>query len=220
VYVAPDFYDPWLLASRLAPDAIIAYDAALLLQRPWREEPVETDVRRVCFLTESRVPRDVSDDITFAPVTPPAPLTHRWRRLTEIRKRHGVAFTITTVERTIVDLLDRIELAPSVFELWEACAHARPSPWRMVEHALALKSQVVAGRVGVFLSHLPGTPPSLLAQLERRAPSSPSYFSRAEREDDGQIFWPRWNMCVPSGLDNSMRATQFRRGSPTVPDMR
>ena len=208
-----------MIASGLAPDAVIAYDSALLLQRPWKPDPKALEVERLSFLTATRPIRISSEDITYAPVRPARALGSRWRNQVATLERFGVSFSITALERTLVDLLDRIDLAPPPLELWEAFAFARPDADAMVVHALALDSATAAARLGFFLERLPYVAPQTLRRLEKLRPSSPTYFDRRDR-DGRNAFLKRWNLVVPSLVAQTVERTEFRRGSPTIPTLR
>jgi hypothetical protein len=217
LYVVGEFSDPWLIASRLTPDAILAYDGALALQRPWRPAPSGLDLERVSFLTATRRARlERSDLIDFNGVRPPRALGANWGRGVDALERNGLTMKITPPARTLVDLLDRIDLSPPAIELWEAFAFTRPNPEAMVRHALALKSGVVAARLGFFLENLPGTPAPLLETLERARPSSPTYFDRARR-DGAASFVRRWNLVLPLLLHLAVDRTDFTRKVPQLP---
>ena len=216
LYMRDDFFDPFLIASRLAPDAIIAYDSALLLMRD--PEPVLAGLERVSFLTASaRISRETFADIAFKPIAAPPVLGKRWRTSGVICvERSGMQMSMTSPERTIVDVLDRIALAPPATELWELLALGAFDPELMVAHARALKSQIVFARLGFLLEYLPTTPRKLLATLERLAPKSPVYFDRP-RQKGQSAFINRWNLVATMRLYQTVFRTDFRGRTPSLP---
>lgn len=217
LYMRGDWFEPWLIASRLAPDAVLAYDGALALQRPWLPEVPPGEVERISFLTTARrAGLDSGSGLRFNPVHPARALGKRWRNDVIEIERSGLPVKLTSPGRTLVDLLDRLDLAPVPVELWEAFSSLELDLERMVHHALALKSRLVAARLGFFLEHLPRTPRRHLDPLERRRPSSPAYFDRA-RHEGTSTFISRWNLVVPLRLWRAVELTDFRSGPPRFP---
>ncbi|MHB8873211.1 MAG: hypothetical protein ACYC8T_05940 [Myxococcaceae bacterium] len=118
----------------------------------------------------------------------------------EIVERAGLEVKVTSRERTLVDVLDRLELGPRPAELWrcfrEAGALDRDL---MIRHANDLGNRLAAARLGFFLENLPGTSPSQVRSLECLRPNSPGYFDR-KKHTKGGTFVPRWNLVVPRAL--------------------
>ena len=96
--------DPCVLASHLAPDAVVAYHGALQFHGK-----AHSLSRRVPFLTRTRTKPLVFRGSEFVPVPVPAPL----RALPDLgggvvtKVRDGAPVRVTTLERTLVDVLDR-----------------------------------------------------------------------------------------------------------------
>ncbi|MBS1152437.1 MAG: putative transcriptional regulator [Myxococcaceae bacterium] len=219
LYLAADWFDPWLLASRMAPDAVLAYDGALQLQRPWRPAPVLLkDCKRVSFLTTStRLARKSWGGISFKALSPPPVLGKKWANTgVETIERSGLSLKVTTAERTVVDLLDQVALAPPPEQLWESFVFGRLDLDAMVDHARALQSRMVAARLGFFLGFLPQSSRANLEALKRLCPGSPVYFDRARHEGKG-IFLARWNLVVSHRAYVMLSRTDFRGRKPALP---
>lgn len=217
LYQYADTFDPISVAARWAPDAVLAYDGALALQQPWRDKAgLVAPPTRVSFLTRTRRTREVgADNVELNPVRPPAALGKRWRIGVEAVDRNGLNVKVTTPERTLVDLLDRLDLAPSLGVLWESFVSQALDVDAMIAHARALGSDLTQARLGVFLQQRPGTTNAHLAKLSR--PTSPSYFDRARRGSQEVAFDRAWNLMVPLRLTLMTERTDFRHRPPRIP---
>jgi len=109
--------DPFLVASHLTDDAVVAYHAALRFAGKnysvWRRYHVLTRLRARPFRFR---------DIEFVPVQIPARLRRRKGAGTGVvEERHaGGRVRVTTLERTLVDVLDAPEKAGGWEEIWRA----------------------------------------------------------------------------------------------------
>ncbi len=218
LYAQADFYDPWLAASRLTDDAVIAYDGALALYRPWNELNQQMKTKKMSFLTKIRGGEREIWDVTYTAVAPSPRLGKRWAQDgVRAELRSGLAMKVTTLERTLVDLMDHLDLVTHD-DLWKTIAinHQTLHHGAMVDHANSLGSDVLGARLGFLLSALPGTPKTQLARLEKRRPSSPAYFDRARRSGPNSLI-ARWNLMIPIRLDQLVGRTDFRGRVPSFP---
>ena len=190
--------DPYLLATKLTEDAVVAYHAALQFHGK-----VYSVWRRFHFLTRARVRTFSFRDLEFVPVQ--APVAVRSLRnfgggIQEKPHAGGLA-RVTTPERTLVDVLD----APSRCGGWEEV-------WRslemveffdldaVIDYATKLKSALTAARVGFFLEQ--HREPLMvedqhLKTLRALAPSQPRYLD-AKREAGKLVS--AWNLVVPERI--------------------
>ncbi len=183
--------DPWVLGSRLAPDAVIAYDGALSFHG------LTGLGYGMSFLTDERVSRFVYNEVAYLPVVPPK--GGHWAGIIDV-ERSGQALKVTTRERALVDVLDRLDLGPGPVAAWRCFRTAGPVDRDfMVEYARRLGNRLGAARLGVFLQNLPGTTSRQLDLLERLRPRSPGYFDRRMRAK-GDRYLGRWNLVVPHRL--------------------
>jgi predicted transcriptional regulator of viral defense system len=188
--------DPYLVASRLAADAVIAYHSALQLLGK-----AHSQSQRLLYLSVHRAKPFTFQDTEFVPVLVPVAL----RKLPDLggglreERRLGLTVKVTGYERTLVDVLD----APAYGGGWEEI-------WRSLEaiefvdldvvvaYALRLGSALTIARVGFFLEQHQD---ELLVEerhldaLQRRSPAQPRYFERQHRKG-GQLL-SRWNLIVP-----------------------
>jgi predicted transcriptional regulator of viral defense system len=193
--------DPFLLASRLAPDAVIAYHAALQLHG--RAHSLS---RRVTYLTCTRTKPFEFRGTEFVPVpVPPAlrRLPDQGGGLVEVA-RHGLPVRVTTFERTLVDVLDVPRHGGGWEEIWRSLESVEFFDIDAVtDYALKLGSAVTVAKVGFFLEQHREElmlEDQHLQRLQEHAPSQPRYLERGKRES-GKLLG-RWNLVVPERVLN------------------
>lgn len=189
---AAEEVDPFVLASRLSKDAVIAYDGALMFYGLWRFD------HSISFLTRTRVSRFVDDDVVYQPVKVPAVLGRDWGGHILSVERAGQQLRVTSRERTLVDLLDRLDLGPGVRPLWDCFRACRPNWSELISYASRLENRIVVGRLAVFLQQL-GATNRVLNRLDGLAPRFACYFDKRDERKGGQLF-PRWNVIVSKAL--------------------
>lgn len=193
--------DPFAVASRLAPDAVVAYHGALELHG--RAHSVS---RRVQYLTCTRTRRFEFRGTEFVPVSLPPAL----RGLADAgggivdRPRGGVSVRVTTLERTLVDILDSPRHGGGWEEIWRSLESVEFFDLdAVIDYALKLGSAVTVARVGFYLEqHREAlmVEDGHLERLSAHAPRKPAYLSRGRREP-GKLL-PRWNLVVPARVLN------------------
>ncbi|MGV3623255.1 MAG: type IV toxin-antitoxin system AbiEi family antitoxin domain-containing protein [Archangium sp.] len=185
IYAHPTWVDPFRLASRLTSDAVVAYDGALAFHKL---TPVGHSVH---FASTRRTPRLTWIDISFEVV-----------RLETLPPHETIdSVRVTPLERTLVDALDRLDLAPDLKTLWSAFGAApRIDSRRLLHHLDKLdRGPLLASRLGLFLEARNDGDANLTAALKARALKAPAYFDRATREDGMKII-SRWNLIAPDVL--------------------
>lgn len=105
------------LASRMAPDAVVAYHTALEVHGV-----AQSAFERLTFLTWTKARPTSFQGRRFTPVRPRAPLLaaeggNGWIERTD---RGGIEIRVTTIERTVADVLDRPDLAGGTDEVWRS----------------------------------------------------------------------------------------------------
>lgn len=184
--------DPWVVGSRLSKDAVIAYDGALTFHGLW---PLQ---HSISFLTRTRASRFVFDEMIYRPVRLPVALGKDWGGHILSLERAGQPLKVTSRERTLVDLLDRLDLFYGSRALWDCFRAARPDWSELISYARRLGNRLVVGRLAVFLQLL-GANNRVLDGLDGFAPRSACYFDKREPTAGGEIF-PRWNVIVSRRL--------------------
>ena len=191
--------DKFALCSRLAPDSLLSHHTALELHGV-----AQSAFRKVTYFTLSSTKELIFENMLFKPVRPrPAVTTKQFQsRWTESAERQNIEIRYTSIERTLVDVLDRPELAGGVDEVWRSCASIAGLRFDYLEQYLKILGRpTVTARVGFFLEQRKETlavPEPLLIRLQKLAPKSKVYFLRREKKR-GRLF-PRWNLIVPENL--------------------
>jgi predicted transcriptional regulator of viral defense system len=195
---APETFqvDPFLLGGRLAPDAVIAYHAALELHG--RAHSLS---RRITFLTSTRTKPFEFRGTEFVPV-PLAPtlveLPDRGGGIVEV-SRQGLPVRVTTLERTLVDVFDAPRHGGGWEEIWRSLESVEFFDVDAVtDYALKLGSAVTIAKVGFYLEQHRNAlmlEDKHLRPLAAHAPKRPMYLERSNRET-GKLVRP-WNLIVP-----------------------
>ena len=187
--------DPYLLATALADDAVVAYHAAL--QFHGKTYSVS---RRFHYLTRARARPFSFRGSDFVPVRVPASI----RNLTDLgggileQLHSGGTVRVTTLERALVDLLDAPDKGAGREEVWRSLELVEFFDIDMViDYARKLGSAIAAARVGFFLEQHREelmVEDAHLDRLAKLAPNEPRYFDPGRRPGK---FMPRWNLVVP-----------------------
>ncbi|MCP4643359.1 MAG: transcriptional regulator [bacterium] len=190
----PDFV---ALASRMAPDAAVAYHTALEVHGY-----AQSLFERLTFVTATGAKPTTFQGRVFVPVRPRAPLLNadRGERWVERVERAGIEIRVTDLERTVLDALDRPALAGGLEEVWRSLAQVPAlDPTSLQEYVGLLDSKTLAAKLGFFVESRReelAVPATLLAWLRTRVPASPVYMDRARR---GRLV-ARWALIVPPEL--------------------
>lgn len=186
-----------LIASRLAPDAVLGYHTALEAHGY-----AQSVYERLFFLTERKSKPVMFRGRLFTPVAPPLVLQRRRESdtfTTEVERR-GVACRVTTLERTLVDALDRPDLTGGLEEAWRSLS-AIPllDLAHVLEYVGVRHVATLAAKVGLFLERHReqfAVRAEVLDALRALRPRQPHYLDRAT---GGKLVTP-WNVMVPRAL--------------------
>ncbi len=191
---SPDFL---ALASRMAPDAVLGYHTALEAHGV-----AQSVFERFTFLTWTKTRATSFRGRRFVPVRPRAALAaaHFGLAWVESLERRGIAIRVTTVERTVADVLDRPGLSGGIEEVWRSLqAVPAVDPAALETYVLALDSRTAVAKVGFYLESRReelAVPDAMLERLRAHIPRSPVYMDRERR---GRLV-ARWALFVPSML--------------------
>ncbi|MFZ5443866.1 MAG: type IV toxin-antitoxin system AbiEi family antitoxin domain-containing protein [Myxococcota bacterium] len=188
VYAHVDSLDPWLIASRLTNDAVIAFDGALSLFG------LGGPSDRVSFLTAQRTRTLVFNEWILQPLR--VDESELWTEVM-VLERGGVEMRVTSLERTFIDCLRRLSRAPEVPALVDAFCRARTLD---VDHLLRLAylhgSRLLVSRLAFFLYAAGYELPMLTwLDLEHRGLRKPDYFVRSARTRNDRIIG-KWSLIV------------------------
>ena len=193
--------DPYLVASRLTGDAVLAYHSALELCGK-----AHSVFREFYFLTGCTARPFRFRGQRFRAVAFPRKLIREGRERfgVETRDRAGLDVAITGLERTLVDLLDRPALGGGVEEIWRSLGAVEFFDLdAVIEYALLLGNATTIAKVGFFLeSHRERlmVDDHHLACLHARRPRQPHYFA-GRTLGEGRLV-AGWNLVVPEAVLN------------------
>ncbi len=192
--------DPFLLATKLAPDAVIAYHAALQFRGK-----AYSVWHRFAVLTRSHLRPLSFQGSEFVGVQPSRAL----RGLpdlgggTVIEAYAGGTVRVTTFERTLVDVLDVPDLGGGWEEVWRSLEMVEFFDLdAVVAYARKLGSALTTARVGFFLEQHRDSlfvEEHHLKPLRECAPRQPRYLDR--KRETGRLVKP-WNLVVPERVLN------------------
>ena len=192
--------DPFLVATKLAPNAAVAYHAALQFRGKayslWS---------RFAVLTEGLRHTVEFQGNTFVSVRPP-PKLNGMRDLASgiVTEPHaGGLVRVTTFERTLVDILNHPDRGGGCEEAWRSLEMVEYFDLdAVVDYALRLGSALTVARIGFFLDQHRDAlfvEDDHLKALRAHAPRQPSYFDR--KRESGHLV-KQWNLIVPERLLN------------------
>ena len=190
----PDFIG---LASRMAPDAAVAYHTALETHGY-----AQSIFERLTFVTWTKTKPTTFQGRRFIPVRPRAPVlaADRGERWIERADRVEIEIRVTSLERTVADVLDRPDLAGGIEEVWRSLLSLPALDLQpLEEYVTLLSSRTLAAKVGFFLETRREelvVPTALLDRLRARIPGAPVFM---ERRRKGRLVAP-WALIVPADL--------------------
>jgi len=197
--------DPWLVASKLADDVVIAYRSAF--QFHGRSYAVSDDV---VFLSKVAIkPRQIYG-CRFRRVPHPQALRDQNQILfgVEMLDRLGQDIRATSLERSLVDVLDRPDLGGGWEEIWRSAESVEYYDIsQVIEYALLLRNATTAAKVGFFLEQHQEQLTVEACQLDRLREArslQPHYLKRGKT---GRLI-AGWNLIVPEEILNRTWETE------------
>ena len=189
--------DPYQVAARLTPDAVLSHHTALEFHgraySVWHhfiysaERPAETLIFRDQVFRGTKFPQALVR----------SGAEYRGVLTTE---RFGMSLRVASLERTLVDVLDRPDLAGGWEEVWRSLEAVEFFDLdEVVEYALLLGNETTAARVGFFLDcnrELLMVEEHHLKALRDCRPGQPHYLDRSRR--GGGKLVAEWNLVVPA----------------------
>ncbi|MEI8328985.1 MAG: type IV toxin-antitoxin system AbiEi family antitoxin [Chlamydiia bacterium] len=194
--------DPFLVASKMAEDAVIAYGSALDFHGK-----LHTIQSRVIYLTKKRVMASFDfRDIKYQAVAIPSALKAAGQETFGVQSidRLGQPVFVTSLERTLVDVLDRPYLCGSWEEIWLSLESIEYLDMdQVLKYALLLANSTTIAKLGFFLeTHREALmiPEHYLEELRKHCPVKPHYMDRNQNQSQKMIA--KWNLVVPLSLIN------------------
>lgn len=191
--------DAYLVASRFADDAVVGYHTALELHGL-----AQSVLRRLTFCTARDVRPVTFQGLTFAGVRPPGSVGAADGAATHVMtvNRQGLDVRLTDLERTVVDVLDRLETSGGWDEVTRSLAHVRVLDARAAtDYALWLGRAATAAKLGLFLHQRQDDLFVDQAVLDALTEARPRRTHRVERGHRGPYRTvPRWRLSVPEAM--------------------
>lgn len=192
----PVVADPYLICSKMASDAVLAYHTAL--QFHGKVYTIRNDY--LCCSRQRPQSFDYEGQ-TFRAVLCPRPLLVRGQEMLEVEESEsqGESLRVTSLERTLVDVLQRPELSGGLEEVWrslEMVEYFRLD--RVVQYVEILDNATTAAKVGFFLDQHRDelmVDETQLERLKALRPKSPHYFERSRTGNSKLVS--DWNLVVP-----------------------
>lgn len=191
--------DAYLLASKMAEDAVLGYHTALELHGV-----AYSSSDRLLYLTRRETTPVTFRGLSFRSVLVPKALRDRDEDQTEVTvvDRSGLDVRVTTLERTLVDTLDRLDLGGGWEEVWRSLESVSYYDLtRVVDYALLLGNKTTVAKVGFFLDQhrdALSVEHQHLDRLQEHIPRQPHYLKGSR--DAPNVLLSRWHIVVPESV--------------------
>jgi predicted transcriptional regulator of viral defense system len=197
----PDLYpvDPFHIAAKITADAVLSHHTAL-------------EVHGYAY--------SIREHLTYSAARPVSPVTFRFHVFRGVKfpqalcragkvdfgvitvDRAGLEVRVTSLERTLVDVLGRPDLSGSWEEIWRSLEGIEFFDLdQVVEYALLLGNATTIAKVGFYLEQHRESlmiEESHLKTLHEHRPRQPHYFDSSNRKSGKLIA--DWNLVVPVDL--------------------
>ncbi len=187
--------DRFAAASKLRTGAVVAYHSALELHGY-----AYTDSPEVQLIVPGEPGHLQAAGFSCRFVKPPRGFS-RAKDVTEV-DRLGLAVPVTTIERTIVDVFDRYDLAGGAEELFNSLNLVeRVNAAALLRSARTLNNALAIGALGFWLEtqkNRLGISGAALAGFHRLAPKQLRY-ALGTKPGNGKTA-PSWNVILPAGI--------------------
>ena len=205
---SPDTYpvDPFILAGKMSSDAVLAYHTALQFfgkAHSVREEMI--------FLTGKAIRPMTFRGYEYRGVAFPKPLVDKKQELFAVNvvERTGIAIKITSLERTLVDLLDRPVFGGGWEEIWRSLESVEFFDIdTIIDYTRLLGNATIAAKVGFYLEQHRNelmVEDKHLRRLQEYCPKQPTYMSRNVR---GRLI-KKWNLVISEQILDRSREEKY-----------
>ena len=191
--------DPYLVAARLAPDAVLAYHTAM----EFHGRAYSVYNRFTYVASNPTTPLAIGSQ-HLRGVRPPRTLLNVGQKDFGVltTDRAGMTVRVTSFERTLVDVLDRPDLTGSWEEIWRSLEMVELFNLdTVVKYVSLLNNATTTAKVGFFLEQHREelmVDDRHLESLEALRPRQPHYLDRRKRASGRLIA--RWNLVIPEDV--------------------
>lgn len=187
--------DPYLVASKLTLDSVLSHHTALEFHgqayTSWQQLSYQArrPLRRLTFRSH-----------VFRGTRFPEALLHSGNEMFDVLtvERANVSLRVASLERTMVDVLNRPRYSGGWEEVWRSLESVEFFDLdRVVEYALLMKNATTVATVGFFLTQRRDglmVEERHLDELRRNRPRRPHYLDRA---NPGGRLVSEWNLVAP-----------------------
>ena len=188
--------DPLLIAGRCVPDAVIVNHGALEFHGL-----VYSQFHTYTFQSQTTSRPFEYQGNRFVPLAPPRALVRTGSESFETKtgERHGLSVTVSSIERTLVDVINTPRWSGSWEEIWRSLDLIEfIDPDRVLRYLRALGNATTAARVGWFIDSRRERfmiDEGQLGEMHALQPVKPVYFDR--NYVGPTRFVPEWNLVVP-----------------------
>lgn len=193
--------DMYLLAAKMAPDAVLGYHTALEFHGK-----AYSVYNRLHYLSARRSLPVIFRNYEIRRVSVPQPLLSKGKEMFGVlrHRRSGSELRVSDLERTLVDVLDRPALTGSWEEIWRSLESVEFFDIeQVIKYVLLLENATTAAKVGFYLEqHREDlmVDDVHLKPLQRLRPLQPHYLKRGKRK--GCRWMKKWNLMVPDEILN------------------
>lgn len=191
--------DPYLVAGRITHGSVLSYHTAFDFYG------ISYSIfHQLTFMSQQKIKPFTFQQSEFVCLSFPKTLIDKNKMDFDVIKidRQGLSIKVTSLERTIVDVLDRPEYAGGWEEIWRSTEHIPILNFdKIIEYALLLDNATTIAKVGFFLEQHKeqfNVDEKALNILESKKPTGVHYFERIKRESGTLV--PRWNLVVPQNV--------------------
>lgn len=197
----PETYpiDPYLIATHLVEDAVIGYHTALA----FHGFAYSTGYRFI-YLTQHKPQILNFRNETYQSVSFPCLLITKSKQTiyTNVEDVKGIDTRVTSLERTLVDVMDRPPLGGGWEEIWRSLNMiSRLKIEHVIQYALLLENATTIAKVGYYLEQRSDelkVSEVHLNQLLAYTPVSPHYMDSSAKK--AGTFISKWNLIVPNSI--------------------
>jgi predicted transcriptional regulator of viral defense system len=195
--------DPYVLASKLTPDSVLAYHTALEFHG--RNYSIFNTFQ---YLSKRNHPTVSFQGCDYHCIKFPLQLQRTGNKTFGVDpiERFGTEIKVTGLERTLVDVLDRPDISGSWEEIWRSLESVEFFDIdKIIDYTLLLNNSTTAAKVGLFLDQHRDTlliEDHHLQRLYALRPKQPCYLERGKRQSGTLV--PNWNVIVPDTILNQI----------------
>jgi len=188
--------DPYLIAGKASPDSVLGFHTSLELFGV-----AYSAFQKFTFLSTHKIKPFEFQEQWYQSIAQPLELRTKNEILCEVEtiNRQGIDIHVTSLERTYVDVLNRIEISGGWEEVIRSISNiATLNINRVIAYCLKLKNAILSAKVGYFLEQRQGAFAPTDEQIKKlltQKPSAPQYLSKKQTEACKLI--KKWNIMVP-----------------------